>query len=286
MISIDSTEVTRIEPWMADGSLPVLRDLRAKGVFARMDSTADLLVGTPWPTFLTGTLPPEHGWLFFRQWRPDLMRSEAFPVAWRSRLKSSLPGAVQDGIADFWVAESRDWSTTRAFPLCGDLEGLIQVNLRGRERDGIVEPGAEYENLVSEITYGLRSFIRLDTGLPLVTAMHRGEEVWPEAARCRPLPDLIVKTDEHSTLNLPGVRSPAFGTVVNYACGRRYDWRSGHHLGVGWFVAAGNDIPANMTLPKVHELDLSATVHALLRTEHPNPMRGQPIAALAPADRT
>lgn len=508
LISIDSAEVTRIESWMAEGSLPVLRSLRERGLFARMDSTADLLVGTPWPTFLTGMLPPEHGWLFFRQWRPDLMRNirtgpswlpiepfyrqlpmegsrtiaidvpnvyaprpfngvelagwgnhdqlfapasfpqnlgreirhrfggppmtaeisghqspnkllrlrdeliraadwhanvsihlmeneswdlfllafgnvhraghklwdhttvsgpmtenqrdelddalrqvtiatdraigrilktadpsipifvfslhgmtesysafhllrrmlsrvlrgefrddplqppsrgplamlrETLPVALRSKIKSSLPLCVQDSVADFWVEENRDWSSTRAFPLSGDLEGLIQVNLRGRERDGIVEPGVEFDQLISEISNGLKSFVRIDTGQPLVTAVHRGEQVWPEATRCRLLPDLIVKTDEHSTLRLPGVRSPVFGTVVNHSCGHRYDWRSGHHLGGGWFVAVGNDIPAGMVIPRVHELDLSATIQTLIGSKHlHHPAHGKPIRELSP----
>jgi predicted AlkP superfamily phosphohydrolase/phosphomutase len=507
-ISIDASEVTRIEAWMAEGSLPVLRGLRERGAFARIESTADLLIGTPWATFLTGTLPPEHGWLFYQQWRPDLMRTirtepawlplepfyrdfpsdgprviaidvplvyaprpihgveltgwgthdklcaassypaglgaeitrrfggrpltdevagpqsarellqlrdamiraadwhadvglhlmrtepwdlfllafgslhraghklwdhtsvrgpvseseraglddalrqvaiatdralgrllaalepevpvlvfalhgmtdnysaftvlprmlervlqgerrddppqppapgplsrlrEAVPVEWRSRVKSALPIAVQDGLTHFWATETRDWSRTRAFMLMGDLQALIQVNLRGRERDGIVEPGEAFERLLAEIADGLRSFVRLDTGAPVVKEIHRGDAVWPEAARRRQLPDLIVKTDEHSTLELPGVRSPQFGTIVNYERGHRADGRSGHHIGTGWLVAVGAGIPANADLPTVHELDLNATIHALLGIERPRQMRGRPVAALCPA---
>ena len=74
LLAIDASPAERIEQWISDGSLPNLAALRARGAFGRIESTADYLVGTPWPTFHTGSLPPEHGWTFYLTWRPDLMR--------------------------------------------------------------------------------------------------------------------------------------------------------------------------------------------------------------------
>ena len=76
MIAIDASESTVIERGIADGSLPHLARLRERGAYGRMSSTADWLAGTPWPSFYTGTLPPEHGFLFHLQWRPELMRHD------------------------------------------------------------------------------------------------------------------------------------------------------------------------------------------------------------------
>jgi len=47
-----------------------------------------------------------------------------------------------------------DWRKSRAYAL--GLNGLY-INLKGREKAGIVRPGQEYEDLVSEIEDGLRS---------------------------------------------------------------------------------------------------------------------------------
>ena len=73
MIALDAAEPSLVERWMADGSLPNLQRLRARGAYGRLRSTADWLAGSPWPTFYTGTPPAEHGVYDFLQWRADRM---------------------------------------------------------------------------------------------------------------------------------------------------------------------------------------------------------------------
>ena len=52
------------------------------------------------------------------------------------------------------IMEDIDWSHTRAYGL--GINGLY-LNLKGRERDGIVEPGEERENLLNELVTQLES---------------------------------------------------------------------------------------------------------------------------------
>lgn len=73
MIGLDAAEFSLINQWTRDGSLPNLKRLRDRGAFARLDSTADWLVGSPWPTFYTGTLPSDHGLYHYLLWKPDTM---------------------------------------------------------------------------------------------------------------------------------------------------------------------------------------------------------------------
>ena len=68
MIGLDSAEPTLIERWVADGTLPTLRRLHARGSYRRLASSAAWLAGSPWPTFYTGTSPAEHGLYHFLQW--------------------------------------------------------------------------------------------------------------------------------------------------------------------------------------------------------------------------
>ena len=68
MIGLDAAEPTLIERWIADGTLPTLRRLRARGSYRRLASSAAWLAGSPWPTFYTGTSPAEHGLYHFLQW--------------------------------------------------------------------------------------------------------------------------------------------------------------------------------------------------------------------------
>lgn len=63
-----------------------------------------------------------------------------------------------DGSAMFF--EHVDWSRTRAYAMG---LGNIYVNLKGREAQGIVEPGAEYEALRQEIKNRLEAFVDPET---------------------------------------------------------------------------------------------------------------------------
>lgn len=59
-----------------------------------------------------------------------------------------------------------DWSRTRAF-VSGFL--MLNINLKGRDPEGIVEPGREYEQLKEELIELLRGWIDPETGLHVMT---------------------------------------------------------------------------------------------------------------------
>lgn len=63
-----------------------------------------------------------------------------------------------------WLADV-DWSQTKAFAM--GLSGLF-INLRGREGQGIVEPGTQYKALKQELVQGLTGLIDEDTRLTAI----------------------------------------------------------------------------------------------------------------------
>ena len=81
-----------------------------------------------------------------------------------------------------------DWSRTRAYGL--GLNALY-VNLRGRERDGIVQPGAEAEALLQEIAAKLLALRDPVTKLPVITRVDRPAEVY-RGPYVREAPDLLI----------------------------------------------------------------------------------------------
>src|SRR5262245_33989879 len=82
MIGIDAAEISLVRKWMHDGSLPNLRALSDRGAFGRLQSTARWLVGSPWPSFYTGTTPAEHGMYHYLVWRQDRMTHERPAPDW------------------------------------------------------------------------------------------------------------------------------------------------------------------------------------------------------------
>ena len=80
-----------------------------------------------------------------------------------------------------------DWSRTAAYGL--GINGLY-LNLKGRERDGIIEPGDQQEALLQELIGGLES-IRDVNGQRVIRSVHRGDKAYSGGATAL-APDLIV----------------------------------------------------------------------------------------------
>ena len=90
------------------------------------------------------------------------------------------------GGGDFFV--NVDWSGTRAYSLG---LGLIFINLAGREAQGIVSPGEEYESLVSEIAENFKNFLDPEDGVRVVSNIYPGRQVY-SGQRLDEAPDLVV----------------------------------------------------------------------------------------------
>jgi predicted AlkP superfamily phosphohydrolase/phosphomutase len=72
--------------------------------------------------------------------------------------------------------EDVDWSRTVAFSK-GNY-GQIFLNVRGRDEHGIVEPGAEYERIMGQVTDKLRALIDPETHQPLIGPIWRREDLY------------------------------------------------------------------------------------------------------------
>ena len=121
----------------------------------------------------------DHG---FTSWRRAFhlnswLRDQGYLVA-RDPARTDDPGYF----------ENVDWSRTRAYAL--GLNGLY-VNLKGREKDGIVDPGAR-DALVGEISQKLLATMDPATGAPAITKVYRREQVFKLAGHEDIAPDVIV----------------------------------------------------------------------------------------------
>ena len=81
----------------------------------------------------------------------------------------------------FWP--NVDWQRTKAYALG---LGAIYVNLLGREREGIVAPGDEYDEVCRGVIQGLEAFVDSTTGLNPVAKVYTRDEMYHDYD-----PDLI-----------------------------------------------------------------------------------------------
>ena len=222
-----------------------------------------------------GALSPKHPFL-------EGLR-KMVPVEWRTAVKRRLPNKLQDGLSMFWRGgDARDWSNTRAFCLMGDLQALVQINLRGREAQGIVEPGREYETLCDRIAEGLLTFRDATTGERLIERIGRGDKLYPKAKYTVGLPDLVICFNDKPAVEHRAIVSSTYGTIDWPLPGRPLDGRSGHHGPDGWLIAVGEHIQPGATIRGASIFDLNATVHALMDVPQPFDMHGEVIEELRP----
>ncbi len=90
------------------------------------------------------------------------------------------------GRGTFWP--NVDWKKTRAYALA---LGQIYINVKGRERDGVVAPGAEYEAVRSGLMAKFAALRDPDTGEPIVRRMFKREDIF-KGPYFSEAPDLVV----------------------------------------------------------------------------------------------
>ena len=196
----------------------------------------------------------------------------ALPSGLRARVAAALPERAALDLTARLELRGVDWSSTRAFAHPAENQGYIRLNLRGRERDGIVAPEQAGE-LMDEIADGLRTFVDLD-GAPAVQSVDRVADLFGSGARAHQLPDLIVRWTDRPATRLGGVRSDRFGTVMRHGVG---SGRSGNHTeGDAWaLVVPGSSRLVEPARPPRLE-DVAATAAAVAGADLGD-IAGQPL---------
>jgi predicted AlkP superfamily phosphohydrolase/phosphomutase len=160
---------------------------------------------------------------------------------------------------------------TRAAAMHNNRVGAVRLNLRGREPHGTVEPGAEAEALIADITSVLVDLRQPGTDEPIVARVDRTDVLFG-AERHPDLPDLLVvyRTDIGV---IDACTSPRIGRV-EAAVRHPEILRSGDHTDhARWWVRAPG-VTAGPTDRDVHALDLAPTVLAALGIEPPSGLDG------------
>ncbi|MGH3695463.1 MAG: alkaline phosphatase family protein [Pseudonocardiaceae bacterium] len=196
----------------------------------------------------------------------------ALPTGLRSRVAAALPDRVALALTARLELRGQDWSTTRAFAQPADNQGYVRLNLRGRERDGIVE-AAEAEALMDQIASGLLTFHDPD-GTPSVKAVEKVVDTFDSGIHSDRLPDLIVRWSDRPATRIDAVHSERFGTVRRRGSG---SGRSGNHTaGDAWalVVPGASRLRTPGRSPRL--VDIAATAAALAGAELTD-LPGEPL---------
>lgn len=198
------------------------------------------------------------------------------PEDWRAHIKHHLPQWLKDKLTVYWRSDGLDWSRTRAFAAFCDLDGYIRINLRGRERDGIVAAD-DYGPLCERIAAGLRTWHDADTGVALVREIAFTERTRPPGPMRKHLPDLIVRwVDTPAALHRRLV-SERYGSIQWKTPGRHPSGRAGNHRRNGFLITAGGVFGGGQLGDNASIVDLAPTAMQVLGLPKPASFRGNSL---------
>lgn len=180
-----------------------------------------------------------------------------------------------------WKTAGIDWRRTRAYLIENANEGYVRINLEGREPQGTVATGEEYEALCDQICRTAREMVNPATGERAAAAVHKVDDLF--RGPCRVLmPDVVINwsdrarvTTELSTSSYGVCRHPQPGHAVA-------PFYTGNHRPNAFALAVGPGIAAGATLEGAHILDLAPTILKHLGIEKPAHMTGRVLRELCP----
>ncbi|HSB08654.1 MAG TPA: alkaline phosphatase family protein [Blastocatellia bacterium] len=162
--------------------------------------------------------------------------------------------------------EDVDWSRTVAFSK-GNY-GQIFINLHGREANGIVEPGAEYESVMRRVIDKLGSLIDPETSQPLIGPVWRREDLYT-GPHSQESPDIQFLPSDMSnkplgTLDLTSNKfmTPVYGN-------------SGDHRMHGILLGRGPELRRGVRIEGARIIDYAPTILHSFGVEIPRDMDGR-----------
>jgi predicted AlkP superfamily phosphohydrolase/phosphomutase len=166
-----------------------------------------------------------------------------------------------------------DWGQTLCYrvPLQVPVEGVM-VNLKGRQPQGIVEPGQEYDLVRKRVIELMSHVVDPGTGQPVVEACYLREDIF-----CGPfveeLPDIFL-------LLRPGYKGDGQldAGLVSATTQAELERFRGNHTMDGIYMASGPTVRSGMTLRGANLIDVAPTLLYLMDIPIPEDMDGRVLA--------
>ncbi len=144
----------------------------------------------------------DRGWLTFRRGRRGVGAAVARAI--RRVALATLPRGLQERLVrrggrdlarrlESWSRfGALDMRRTRAFSEELNYAPSVWLNVRGRDPEGQVEPGADYDALVDEISAALLAWRHAESGAQIVRRVHRRDALYDGPATDE-APDLVIE---------------------------------------------------------------------------------------------
>jgi predicted AlkP superfamily phosphohydrolase/phosphomutase len=232
----------------------------------------------------------QNGWLRFA---PTGLRGRG--TAWLKRLGLALPAALQEwafrgplhGLVDRLESNARlgdlDWAGTRAFSEETNTFPSIWINVRGRDPEGTVDPGAEYEQVRDELVARLLEWLNPESGEPVIAHAWRREELFHGAA-LETSPDIVLEPaldQGYAYTLLPTsvppshLAEPVRRLAPDERRGAKGGSMNGSHRPDGVLILHGAGVRRGAGLRRTHVVDVAPSLLHLLEAPLPSYLDGR-----------
>jgi predicted AlkP superfamily phosphohydrolase/phosphomutase len=215
-----------------------------------------------------------------RNFKSSLLRTLSH-LAWdldrRTGLAKRLPRRSV-AVAEKALSQAIAWHHTKAYGC--KITGItaININLRGREPQGIVEPGQEYEKLREEIISKLRRLTDPESGERVMAQVYRNNEIY-WGPRLDKTPDIVgVPTHKYRTGPGAFAKSVFATNVTSEVAGAHFAQPN------GILLAYGPRIKRSETLEGARLIDISPTVLHMMGLPVPDDMDGRVLQEIFKED--
>jgi predicted AlkP superfamily phosphohydrolase/phosphomutase len=155
------------------------------------------------------------------------------------------------------------WEQTRAYSEPG--RNVININLKGRNKFGIVEP-QDYEKTCDEVIAKIKEWKDEDTGLPVVKDVKKRSEMYKG-------PYVEFASDMYVHWNSDVILQKSTPEAIR----KKKFWWNGTHRPQGIILCDGPKIETNVKLEGACVYDVVPTVLNLVGTNIPSDLDGQPL---------
>ena len=167
-----------------------------------------------------------------------------------------------------------DWRNTKAYLFSQHAYWMgISINLKGREAEGIVEPGEEYEKLRNYIIRELYNLRDPETGEKVIEKALKKEEVY-SGPYLNKAPDILVLTKNQEYISDPSPYGDIFSKNSNEIHAHKMN---------GIFIAYGPDIKRGQ-IKGAKIIDIAPTILHMMNVPVPEDMDGRVLKEIFKED--
>ena len=205
-----------------------------------------------------------------------LMAKKYIPRKYKNKLRG-IPWLKSKVESMYWDPHI-DWSQTKAFSY--DKNGLIWINLEGRESEGAVKDGKEYEALRSKIIERALDFTDPETGEQVFSEALKKEEIY-HGGDIELAPDIILVQNErqlsylYRSSRLARNKSPIEKVTLEGT--RNNPVPTASHRIDGVLIIKGSPVQDGKNITNARIIDIAPTVLYLMGAPVPEDMDGSVI---------